>query len=64
MNQYWISLKIIPNKISKKIIKHVYDNLKVVGYKQISHRYKVPIIQFPDKRRVWVLKYEIKSKLR
>nr|YP_010850854.1 cytochrome b6-f complex subunit PetP [Lophurella mutabilis]WGH13675.1 cytochrome b6-f complex subunit PetP [Lophurella mutabilis] len=36
-----------------------YKNLKFVGYKKISKYHIMPIIQFPNKKRIWLLKEEI-----
>nr|ARW68735.1 cytochrome b6-f complex subunit PetP [Palisada sp.] len=50
----------IPYKIRKKILWYLYKPIILVGYKQIYNEYKTPIIELPDKKRIWVLKYEIK----
>nr|WMP11866.1 Cytochrome b6-f complex subunit PetP [Laurencia australis]WMP12077.1 Cytochrome b6-f complex subunit PetP [Laurencia australis] len=46
------------------MICYLYKPIFLAGYKEISTEYKTPIIELPDKKRIWVLKYEIKYKKR
>nr|YP_009393338.1 cytochrome b6-f complex subunit PetP [Symphyocladiella dendroidea]ARW61900.1 cytochrome b6-f complex subunit PetP [Symphyocladiella dendroidea] len=60
MQEYLIKIKFIPNNINKTIIVNSNPNLKLVGYKKISRYHIIPIIQFPNKKRIWLLTNEIK----
>ena len=60
MKKNIVLIKNIPHKIKKKFTCYSYKPLILVGYKQVSTKYKTPIIELPDKKRIWVLKYEIK----
>ena len=62
MKKRIITIQKIPHNIKKKIIWCLYKPIFLAGYKKISTKYKTPIIELPDKKRVWVLKYEIKYK--
>nr|YP_009397672.1 cytochrome b6-f complex subunit PetP [Dipterosiphonia australica]ARW66858.1 cytochrome b6-f complex subunit PetP [Dipterosiphonia australica] len=56
MQKHAIKIKFIPNKI---INANQYRNLKFIGYKQITKYHIGLIIQLSNKKRVWILKYEI-----
>nr|YP_010619885.1 hypothetical protein PNW48_pgp073 [Symphyocladia marchantioides]WAX03898.1 hypothetical protein [Symphyocladia marchantioides] len=60
MQEYSVKIKVIPNNIKKTISEYSNQNLKLVGYKKVSKYHIVPIIQFPDKKRIWILTEEIK----
>nr|YP_010951996.1 Cytochrome b6-f complex subunit PetP [Laurencia obtusa]WMP12935.1 Cytochrome b6-f complex subunit PetP [Laurencia obtusa] len=64
MKKQIIKIQKIPHNIKKKIIWYLYKPVFLAGYKEISTKYKTPIIELPDKKRIWVLKYEIKYKKR
>lgn len=64
MKKRIIKIQKIPHNIKKKIIWCLYKPIFLAGYKEISTKYKTPIIELPDKKRMWVLKYEIKYKKR
>nr|YP_010851646.1 cytochrome b6-f complex subunit PetP [Echinothamnion hystrix]WGH14656.1 cytochrome b6-f complex subunit PetP [Echinothamnion hystrix] len=59
MQKHLVRIKFIPNNIKKKLNEKLYKNLKFVGYKKISKHHIIPIIQFPNKKRIWLLKKEI-----
>nr|WGH13074.1 cytochrome b6-f complex subunit PetP [Echinothamnion sp.] len=59
MQRYLVKIKFIPNNIKKKINEKLYKNLKLVGYKKISQDHTIPIIQFSNKRRIWLLNREL-----
>nr|YP_010850458.1 cytochrome b6-f complex subunit PetP [Lophurella caespitosa]WGH13271.1 cytochrome b6-f complex subunit PetP [Lophurella caespitosa] len=59
MQKYLVKIKFIPNNIKKKFNEKPYKNLKLVGYKEISRNDIMPIIQFSNKKRIWLLKEEI-----
>nr|YP_010851250.1 cytochrome b6-f complex subunit PetP [Aphanocladia delicatula]WGH14260.1 cytochrome b6-f complex subunit PetP [Aphanocladia delicatula] len=59
MQRYLVKIKFIPNNIKKKISEKLYKSLKFVGYKKISKDHIVPIIQFSNKKRIWILIKEI-----
>nr|YP_010851052.1 cytochrome b6-f complex subunit PetP [Aphanocladia stichidiosa]WGH14063.1 cytochrome b6-f complex subunit PetP [Aphanocladia stichidiosa] len=59
MKKYLVKIKFIPNNIKKKFNEKLCKNFKVVGYKEISKSYMIPIIQFPNKKRMWLLQEEI-----
>nr|QCI08055.1 cytochrome b6-f complex subunit PetP [Plumaria plumosa] len=54
-----ISIKNIPIKVHYKIIKYIYKNITIVGYMNINHNIKIPIIEFQDYTRIWILPDEI-----
>lgn len=60
MNKRIITIDKIPFKIKNKIIFFLYNQKFLVGYKEIYNTYKTPIIELPDKKRIWMLKYEVK----
>nr|YP_009398282.1 cytochrome b6-f complex subunit PetP [Thaumatella adunca]ARW67468.1 cytochrome b6-f complex subunit PetP [Thaumatella adunca] len=64
MNRYLINIKFIPKKIKLEIIKNIYCDLQIVGYKKIHNGYKIPIVQFPNKKRIWILNYEIQTQIK
>nr|YP_009392713.1 cytochrome b6-f complex subunit PetP [Bostrychia tenella]ARW61275.1 cytochrome b6-f complex subunit PetP [Bostrychia tenella] len=64
MNKNIIRIHTIPNNIKVKVAQYIYKNLYIVGYKKISNKNKVPIIQLADNTRIWMLKKEIKSHIR
>nr|YP_009396836.1 cytochrome b6-f complex subunit PetP [Ophidocladus simpliciusculus]ARW66022.1 cytochrome b6-f complex subunit PetP [Ophidocladus simpliciusculus] len=49
-----------PLKIKAKIVQYMYKKLNFIGYKKLSNKHKIPILQLPDKKRIWMLKSEIK----
>nr|YP_009398076.1 cytochrome b6-f complex subunit PetP [Gredgaria maugeana]ARW67262.1 cytochrome b6-f complex subunit PetP [Gredgaria maugeana] len=59
MQRYLVKIKFIPNNIKKRISEKLYKNLKFVGYKKISKDHTIPIIQFLNKKRIWILMKEI-----
>nr|YP_009398481.1 cytochrome b6-f complex subunit PetP [Lophocladia kuetzingii]ARW67667.1 cytochrome b6-f complex subunit PetP [Lophocladia kuetzingii] len=59
MKKYLIKIDNIPNKIRKKILYHMYNKLYLVGYKRITKKQKVFIIQLSNETRIWLLKSEI-----
>nr|WGH12876.1 cytochrome b6-f complex subunit PetP [Echinothamnion sp.] len=59
MKKYLVKIKFIPNNIKKKVNEKSYNNVKFVGYKKISKYHFIPIIQFPNNKRIWVLRKEI-----
>nr|ARW60635.1 cytochrome b6-f complex subunit PetP [Polysiphonia sp.] len=59
MNNYLMKIRFIPNKIKRNINEHSYNKLRFVGYKKISKYCNVPIIQFSNKKRIWLLSPEI-----
>nr|ARW68328.1 cytochrome b6-f complex subunit PetP [Chondria sp. (in: red algae)] len=61
MNKTKVNIDSIPQKIKKRITKHLYKKILLVGYKQFSTKCKTPLIEFPNKARIWVLIYEIKN---
>lgn len=60
MNKCSIHINNIPNNIKNKIAQYIYQKPCLVGYKKISSKHKVPIIQLKDSTRIWMLKKEIK----
>nr|YP_009399538.1 cytochrome b6-f complex subunit PetP [Dictyomenia sonderi]ARW69144.1 cytochrome b6-f complex subunit PetP [Dictyomenia sonderi] len=62
MKKHLINIKFIPNNI-KKVSEKSHKNLKFVGYKKISRYHIIPIVQFPNKKRIWLLREEIKYKI-
>nr|YP_009944620.1 cytochrome b6-f complex subunit PetP [Osmundea sinicola]QFR99914.1 cytochrome b6-f complex subunit PetP [Osmundea sinicola] len=60
MNKKIIKINKIPFRIKNKLIFFLYTQKILVGYKQICNKYKTPIIELPDKKRIWMLKYEVK----
>lgn len=61
MNKHTVNIKNIPKKIKKRITKYLYEKIILVGYKQVTRNYKTPIIELPNKTRIWVLEYEIEN---
>nr|QCI06911.1 cytochrome b6-f complex subunit PetP [Halydictyon mirabile] len=58
------SIKKIPIKIGRKLIKHLNlnyhkTNIIIVGYKVIQSKYKVPIIELSNYSRIWILNQEL-----
>ena len=56
-----IKIKLIPENIKQEINKNLYNKLTLVGYKKISNKHIVPLIEITNKYRIWVLISEIKS---
>lgn len=61
MKRNLVNIKLIPQNIKEEINKHLQDKLMLVGYKKISNKHIVPIIEISNKYRLWVLINEIKS---
>nr|ARW63756.1 cytochrome b6-f complex subunit PetP [Chondria sp. (in: red algae)] len=61
MNHITITINNIPSKIKERIIKHFFKKISLVGYKKISTQCKIPVIEFSNKTRIWVLKHEIEN---
>lgn len=59
MKQYLVNIHVIPIKTKLKIINYINNKSYIVGYKKINSNYKVPIIEFKDYTRVWMLNNEI-----
>nr|YP_009392083.1 cytochrome b6-f complex subunit PetP [Periphykon beckeri]ARW60431.1 cytochrome b6-f complex subunit PetP [Periphykon beckeri] len=57
--KYLIKINFIPNSIKKKINEYLQKKLKFVGYKQISTNQMIPILEFPNKQRIWIIKKEV-----
>nr|ARW60229.1 cytochrome b6-f complex subunit PetP [Laurencieae sp.] len=62
MKKHIVNIKTIPSTLKTKLISSIYKKIFLAGYKKISSQYKTPIIELPNKKRMWVLKYEIKYK--
>nr|YP_009393549.1 cytochrome b6-f complex subunit PetP [Bostrychia simpliciuscula]ARW62111.1 cytochrome b6-f complex subunit PetP [Bostrychia simpliciuscula] len=60
MNKNCISIISIPNIIKSKISEKIYKKNYLVGYKKISNKNKVFIVELTNKTRIWMLKREIK----
>lgn len=60
MNKYLIKISTIPNNIKFRIAQYIYKKSYLVGYKKISSKHKVVIVQLTDNTRIWMLKKEIK----
>lgn len=54
-----VNIKLIPQNMKQKMNKHLHSKLTLVGYKKILNKHIVPIIEIPNKHRVWVLISEI-----
>ena len=63
MKKYAINIKFIPKNIKYKVTERSLNKLKFVGYKQITHNCVIPLIQLPNKKRIWLLKQEIIYKI-
>jgi len=61
MNKHTVNVKSIPKNIKKRITKYLYGKIILVGYRKVTNNYKTPIIEFPNKTRIWVLEYEINN---
>lgn len=61
MRKHTIKIENIPRKIKKRIRKYLHEKIILVGYRKVTNNYKTPIIELPDKTRIWVLGYEIKN---
>lgn len=55
------SIKFIPNNIKINITNELCKDIKFVGYRQISNDYRITVIEFSSKQRIWFLKHEILS---
>lgn len=60
MNKKFVGILTIPKNIKIKISQNIYKKPYLVGYKKVSNKNKVPIIQLTDNTRIWMLKKEIK----
>lgn len=60
MNKNIVSISSIPSNIKITVAQYIYKKLYIVGYKKISNKNKVPIVQLADNTRIWMLKREIK----
>nr|QCI04503.1 cytochrome b6-f complex subunit PetP [Antithamnion hubbsii] len=50
----------ISSQTNIKITQYIYQTGKIVGYKKIYNNMIVPLIQFKDLTRIWILPNEIK----
>jgi len=49
----------ISSQTNIKITQYIYQTGKIVGYKKIYNNMIVPLIQFKDSTRIWILPNEI-----
>lgn len=54
-----VKIKEMNSKNNLKIVNYIYKIGTVVGKRIISQNYTVPIIEFEDSTRIWVLPKEI-----
>nr|QCI04129.1 cytochrome b6-f complex subunit PetP [Antithamnionella ternifolia] len=54
-----ITYKPISNKINSQILYYKNKSGYIIGYKNIYNGNKVPIVQFKDFTRIWILPKEI-----
>nr|YP_009397470.1 cytochrome b6-f complex subunit PetP [Dasyclonium flaccidum]ARW66656.1 cytochrome b6-f complex subunit PetP [Dasyclonium flaccidum] len=64
MNKSLIHINRLPTKIRIRITRLISSKLYFIGYKKISNKYKVPIIQLQNSTRIWMLKKEIKFNIK
>ena len=55
------SIKFIPNSIKKLMINEIHHQIKFTGYRNVSQYYKLRVVEFSNKKRMWFLEYEILS---
>ena len=60
MKRQIILITNIPFNIKNMFTRHIHKKVFLAGYKKTYKSYKTPIIELPDKKRIWMLKYEIK----
>ncbi len=62
MQHKLISLKIFPKKIQKILYERSNTDFNLIGNNNVSQYYKIPVVQFQNKERSWLLKHEIRYK--
>ena len=55
------SIKFIPNSVKKLVINEINHQIKLTGHRNVSQHYKLQVIEFTNKKRMWFLEYEILS---
>ncbi len=55
-----VTFQEMPSQINIKIAQYIYQTGKIVGYKKIYNNMIVPLVQFQDLTRIWILPNEIK----
>lgn len=61
MRRNLVNIKLIPYNIKQEVDKHLHNKLSLVGYKKISSKHILPIVEVSNKYRIWVIISEIKS---
>lgn len=56
----FVTFQEISSQTNIKITQYIYQTGKIVGYKKIYNNMIVPLIQFKDLTRIWILPNEIK----
>nr|ARW64180.1 cytochrome b6-f complex subunit PetP [Chondria sp. (in: red algae)] len=62
MTRTAIRIESIPYTIKIRVKQYLYQKIYIVGYKKISNKYKTPVIEFTNGKRIWMLKHEIALK--
>nr|ARW69903.1 cytochrome b6-f complex subunit PetP [Polysiphonia teges] len=53
------SMKLIPQIIRILIANELYRETKLIGYRKVSKYYKIRVVEFSSKKRMWFFKHEI-----
>ncbi len=63
MTKNIIDIQFFPKKILTNLCEESYTNLNLIGNINISTYYTISIIQFNNKKHLWILSYEIIKKI-